>query len=106
MNTYVNNEDVTKAEELIKELEQIKTDNEEWKNIFMDGMKDLISLKESENEDEIIDSKTKLKKAYDFIVDIGKKTNDWKNLVFLPVEFHDKVPKLIELCKHFSKLIF
>lgn len=105
MNIYSNNEYVIKAEELIKEFEQIKTDTEDWKNIFMEGMKDLVALKESESPEKELESKTKLRKIHDFIIDIGKKTNDWKNLVFLPVEFHDKVPKLMELGKQLSKLI-
>ncbi len=38
--------------------------------------------------------------GYDFIIDVGEKTKDWTNLAFLPLEFHDKISKLIEMGKH------
>lgn len=104
-NAYTSNQDIEKIQNLMKEFNQLQTDNEEWKNIFIEGMKDLIHLKEAENQVEENQSKTNLRKFHDFIVDIGKKTNDWKNLVFLPVEFHDKVPKLMEIGSHLGKIL-
>lgn len=102
---YSNNKDVKRIEELINEFKQMEIENEEWKNIFIEGLKDLLDLKESENEEKIIESKSKLKKLYDFVYNLGKKTNDWKNIITLPIEFHDKLPKLIELGEHLSKLM-
>ncbi len=104
-NAYSSNTDVSKVQQLIEEFDQIQIANEEWKNIFMDGMRDLMELKEAKNEEEEKQSKTNLRKFHDFIVDIGKKTNDWKNLVFLPVELHDKVPKLMEMGNYLGKIL-
>jgi len=105
MNNYSNNENVLKLEELLKEFESLKIENEEWKDIFMQGMKDLIELKESENEVQVRDSKTKLKTFYDFVYDMGKKANDWKNIIMLPIEFRDKVSKLIEMLHYVKEII-
>ena len=104
-NSFKTNPDVLKTEEILKEFNLLQVENEEWKNIFMDGMKDLMELKDAETAEVEVQSKTKLRKFHDFIVDIGKKTNDWKNLVFLPVEFHDKVPKLMEIGSHLGKIL-
>lgn len=54
MSIYSNNEDVTEVEKLVKELEQIKTDSKEWKDILIDIMEDLNFLKESEDEGKIL----------------------------------------------------
>jgi len=97
LNVYSNNEDINNAKEILEEFEQLKTDNEEWKKIFTDGLADLASLSEEQTEPEQEKSKSTLRKVHDYILDIGKRTNDWKNIAVLPVEFHDKVPKLIEL---------
>jgi len=105
MNNYSNNENVLKLEELLKEFENLKVENEEWKDIFIQGMKDLIELKESENEAQVRDSKTKLKTFYDFVYDMGKKANDWKNIVMLPVELRNKTPKLIETLNYIKEII-
>jgi hypothetical protein len=66
----------------------------------MTGMEDLLTLKEAETEIQEQESKTKLRKIYDFIIDVGEKTKDWTNLAFLPLAFHNKIPKLIEMGKH------
>lgn len=104
-NPYSTNHDVLKAEKILEEFQQLKVENYEWKDIFIDGMKDLIDLKQAETEVQAQEQKTKLRRLHDTVVDFGKKTNDWKNLVVLPVEFHDKIPKLIELGNHLSKFI-
>jgi len=104
-NSYSTNSDVLKAEEILKEFQQLKIENDDWKNIFIDGMKDLIDLKEADTEVQAQKPKTQLRRVHDAIVDFGKKTNDWKNLAVLPVEFHDKIPKLIELGNHLSKFL-
>lgn len=104
-NNYSNNSDVEKVQNLIEEFNQLQISNEKWKNIFMEGMKDLMKLKEAKTEEEEIQSKTKIRKIYDSIVDFGKKTNDWKNLVVLPVELHDKVPKLLEMGQQIGKIL-
>ncbi|MCY0968287.1 hypothetical protein [Chryseobacterium wangxinyae] len=104
-NSYSKNPDVLKAEEILEEFQQLKVENEEWKDIFIDGMKDLIDLKQAETEEAVQESKTKLRKWYDTIFDIGKRVNDWKNITFLGVDFADKTPKLMELGSHISKLI-
>ncbi|WP_241279590.1 NACHT domain-containing protein [Chryseobacterium cucumeris] len=105
LNVYSNNEDFNKAKEILKEFEQIKIDNEEWKNIFTEGLADLTSLSEEQSEPEQEKSKSTLRKIHDYILDIGKRTNDWKNIAVLPVEFHDKVPKLIELGNSLLKIL-
>ncbi len=105
MNNYSNNENVKKLEELLKEFESLKDENEEWKDIFIQGMKDLIELKESENEVQVRDSKTKLKTFYDFVYGMGKKANDWKNIIMLPIEFRNKVTKLIEMLHYVKEII-
>lgn len=105
MNNYSNNENVLKFENLLKEFENLKDENEEWKDIFIQGMKDLIELKESENEVQVRDSKTKLKTFYDFVYDMGKKANDWKNILMLPMELRDKTPKLIEMIESLRNLL-
>lgn len=102
---YSDNEDITRAKEILQEFEQLKTDNEEWKNIFTEGLADLTSLSEEQSEPEQERSKSTLRKIHDFILDIGKRTNDWKNIAVLPVEFHDKVPKLIELGNNLLKIL-
>jgi hypothetical protein len=104
-NSYSTNPDVLKAEEILKEFQQLKIENDDWKDIFIDGMKDLIELKQAETEDAVQESKTKLRKWHDTIFDLGKRVNDWKNITFLGVDFADKTPKLIELGSHISKLI-
>ena len=104
-NNYSNNSDVEKVQNLIEEFNQLQIANEEWKSIFMEGMKDLMVLKEAKTEEEEKQYKTRIRKIYDTIVDIGKKTNDWKNLVVLPVEIHDKVPRLLEMGQHIGKFL-
>ncbi|WP_175623471.1 hypothetical protein [Chryseobacterium schmidteae] len=79
-----------KAEEILKEFQQLKIENEDWKDIFIDGMKDLIELKQAETEEAVQESKTKLRKWHDTIFDLGKRVNDWKNITFLGVDFADK----------------
>lgn len=105
LNVYSNNEDINNAKEILEEFEQLKTDNEEWKKIFTDGLADLTSLSEEQTEPEQEKSKSTLRKVHDYILDIGKRTNDWKNIAVLPVEFHDKVPKLIELGNSLLKVL-
>lgn len=102
---YTTKDEFNQVNELMKELEQIKTENDEWKKIIVEGLKDLKTLAEAETLPQQEDAKSHLRKVHDFIVDFGKKTNDWKNLVFLPVEFHDKVPKLIQFGENLLKLI-
>ncbi|MDV3704706.1 MULTISPECIES: NACHT domain-containing protein [Elizabethkingia] len=97
LNVSSNNEDLNKVKEILKEFEQLKIDNKEWKNIITEGLADLTALSEEQSEPELEKSKSTLRKIHDYILDIGKRTNDWKNIAVLPVEFHDKVPKLIEL---------
>lgn len=105
MNNYSNNKNLLKLEELLKEFENLKVENEEWKDIFIQGMKDLIELKNSENETQIKESKTKLKTLYDLIFNMGKKANDWKNILMLPMELRDKTPKLIEMIESLRNLL-
>jgi hypothetical protein len=103
-NKFSNDSGVLRAEEILKEFNQLQTENNEWKQIFMDGMQDLLELKHSEDEEQELKSKSKLRKIHDFIVDVGKKTKDWTNLAFLPLEFHDKVPKLLEMGNHLKNI--
>ena len=70
-------------------------------NIWLDYI-EYITKKTEEEEKQY---KTRIRKIYDTIVDIGKKTNDWKNLVVLPVELHDKVPRLLEMGQHIGKFL-
>ena len=49
-NNYSNNSDVEKVQNLIEEFNQLQIANEEWKSIFMEGMKDLMELKEAKTE--------------------------------------------------------
>ena len=104
-NNYSNNSDVEKVQNLIEEFNQLQIANEEWKSIFMEGMKDLMVLKEAKTEEEEKQYKTRIRKIYDTIVDIGKKTNDWKNLVVLAVELHDKVARRLEMGQHIGKFL-
>ncbi|WP_312067514.1 hypothetical protein [Empedobacter sp.] len=104
VNPFTHNEDVDKIENLIKEFNSLQVENEEWKQIFIDGMRDLIELKESETEEKVIESKNKLAKLSSKIYDYGLKTNNWKNIAILPLELQDKLPKLIELSKNIGKL--
>ena len=104
-NNYSNNSDVEKVQNLIEEFNQLQIANEEWKSIFMEGMKDLMELKEAKTEEEEKQYKTRIRKIYDTIVDIGKKTNDWKNLVVLAVELHDKVARRLEMGQHIGKFL-
>ncbi|MCF2218331.1 hypothetical protein H9Q08_03355 [Chryseobacterium sp. PS-8] len=105
LNVYSNNNDFNKAKEILEEFEQLKTDNEEWKKIFTEGLADLTSLSEEQTEPEQEKSKSTLRKVHDYILDIGKRTNDWKNIAVLPLEFHDKIPKLIELGDNLLKIL-
>lgn len=105
LNVYSNNEDINNAKEILEEFEQLKTDNEEWKKIFTDGLADLASLSEEQTEPEQEKSKSTLRKVHDYILDIGKRTNDWKNIAVLPVEFHDKIPKLMQLGESLLKIL-
>lgn len=105
-NNYTSNQDVLKTEEILKEFNLLQIDNANWKVELLETLAEGLSeLKESNSEEQENKSKTKLRKVYDFMVDIGKKTNDWKNLVVLPVEIHDKVPKLLEIWSNISKIL-
>ena len=105
-NNYTSNQDVLKTEEILKEFNLLQIDNANWKVELLETLAEGLSeLKESNSEEQENKSKTKLRKVYDFIIDIGKKTNDWKNLVVLPVEIHDKVPKLLEIWSNISKIL-
>lgn len=104
-NHYLNNPDLLKSEEILKEFQQLKIENEEWKNIFIEGMKDLIELKEAETEFTIQESKTTLRKWHDTVFDLGKRLNDWKNITFLGVDFVEKTPKLLNLLHHVSQIL-
>jgi len=103
--SYSSNPEVLKAEEILTEFQQLKVENDEWKDIFIEGMKDLMELKQAETEEAVQESKTKLRKWHDTIFDLGKRVNDWKNITFLGVDFADKTPKLMELGSHISKVI-
>ncbi|MDC8104966.1 hypothetical protein MTQ00_10480 [Chryseobacterium sp. B21-037] len=105
LNVYSNNNDFNKAKEILEEFEQLKTDNEEWKEIFTEGLADLTSLSEEQTQPEQEKSKSTLRKVHDYILDIGKRTNDWKNIAVLPVEFHDKIPKLMQLGESLLKIL-
>ncbi|PWN67262.1 hypothetical protein [Chryseobacterium oncorhynchi] len=105
-NSYSTDSDVLKAEQIIKEFQELKIENVEWKNIFMDGMKDLMELKQAESENKVKEAKTTLRKWHDTVFDLGKRLNDWKNITFLGVEFADKTPKLLELMHHIAKVVF
>ncbi|MBL7880763.1 MAG: hypothetical protein JNN23_13060 [Chryseobacterium gambrini] len=104
-NSYSTNPDVLKAEEILKEFQQLQVENEEWKNVFTEGMKDLIELKEAETEVAIQESKTTLRKWHDTVFDLGKRLNDWKNITFLGVDFVEKTPKLLNLLHHVSQIL-
>lgn len=104
-NSYSANSDVLNAEELLKEFQQLKVEDEEWKNIFTDGMRDLIELKDAQTEETIQESKTRLRKWHDTVFDLGKRLNDWKNITFLGVDFVEKTPKLLSLLHHVAQLI-
>ena len=105
-NNYTSNQDVLKTEEILKEFNLLQIDNANWRVELLETLAEGLSeLKESNSEEQENKSKTKLRKVYDFMVDIGKKTNDWKNLVVLPVEIHDKVPKLLEIWSNISKIL-
>lgn len=105
LNSYAINPDVLKAEEILKEFQQLQVENEEWKNIFIEGMKDLIELKEAETEVTIQESKTTLRKWHDTVFDLGKRLNDWKNITFLGVDFVEKTPKLLNLLHHVNQIL-
>nr|WP_315032208.1 NACHT domain-containing protein [uncultured Chryseobacterium sp.] len=104
-NLYSTNPDVLKAEEILNEFQQLKIENEEWKSIFIDGMKDLIDLKQAETEELVQESKTRLRKWHDTIFDLGKRLNDWKNITFLGVEFAEKTPKLLNLMHYVTQFL-
>ncbi|MGU3375661.1 NACHT domain-containing protein [Chryseobacterium sp. M5A1_1a] len=106
LNSYSTNPDVLKAEEILNELHQLKIENEEWKSIFIDGMKDLTDLKQAETEEGVQESKSRLQNWIGSVYDMGKKLNDWKNIAFLGVDFTEKTPKLLELMHHITKAIF
>ena len=104
-NLYSTNTDVLKAEEILKEFQLLKVENEEWKEIFIEGMKDLLELKEADTEETVQESKTKLRKWHDTVFDLGKKLNDWKNITFLGVDFTEKTPKLLDLIHHVGQFL-
>ncbi len=103
--TYSTNPNVLKAEEILKEFQLLKVENEEWKNIFIEGMKDLIELKEAQTEVEVKESKTTLRKWHDTVLDLGKRLNDWKNITFLGVDFAEKTPKLLDLLNNIGHIL-
>ncbi|MEA1849317.1 hypothetical protein U9K52_10365 [Chryseobacterium sp. MHB01] len=104
-NAYSTNPDVLKAEGILNEFQQLKVENEEWKNIFIEGMKELMDLKGAETEEAITHSKTTLRKWHDTIYDLGKRLNDWKNITFLGVDFVEKTPKLLNLLSYVSQIV-
>ncbi len=104
-NSYSTNPNVLKAEEILREFQQLKIENEEWKSIFIEGMKDLIELKEAETEVAVQESKTMLRKWHDTVLDLGKRLNDWKNITFLGVDFVEKTPKLLNLLHHVGQIL-
>uniref|UniRef100_A0AAU6WLT3 Uncharacterized protein n=1 Tax=Chryseobacterium endophyticum TaxID=1854762 RepID=A0AAU6WLT3_9FLAO len=93
INSYKNSGEIEKIKELSNELKEYIDNNEEWKKIFSDGFNDLIELQNSNSSNEEMAAKSKLKTFYNG----AKKIVDWKNIAILPVEIHEKGPKLLEL---------
>lgn len=95
-NNYSNNSDVKKVQDLIEEFNQLQIANEEWKNIFMEGMKDLMELKDADN----IEKEEKPKKGLNKFYNNLKELVSIKNILSLPVDIQEKEEKLIEMSKH------
>ncbi|HEX7869395.1 MAG TPA: hypothetical protein VF455_04710, partial [Chryseobacterium sp.] len=96
INSYKNSNELEQIKSLSNELKEYIKGNEEWKKIFSDGFNDLLELENSNDFVEETQAKSKLKVFYDN----AKKIVDWKNIVTLPVEIHEKGPKLLELLQN------
>lgn len=76
---------------------QLRIDNEDWKLQFIQGLKDIHELRESETDEQKTKSISSLKSLIGTIYQKGKVTNDWKNIIGLPSDLSEKIDMLAEL---------
>lgn len=95
INNYAKNEDLNEAKMIIEEFQQIVSDNEEWKNVFMQGMNDLINLQNSVSIEEETEAKSGLRKFYD----VAKEFVAVKNILALPVDVQEKGEQMLSFIK-------
>lgn len=100
-NSYNSSSNLEPIIAILKEFEQLKEDNEEWKAIFMNGMKDLIELNDSIEHvtNEAVIKRSSIKKLGDWLSSLADKTEKWAKVIELPLTLQDKVGKLEELFK-------
>ena len=98
VNNYTNNQDIDEIKKIIGEFNQLKIENEDWKNIFMEGMNDLIKLQEAKDENEERVAKSGVKRFYDF----AKELITIKNISVLPIDIYEKGERVLELIDKIS----
>jgi internalin A len=97
-NNYIQtSEEYQELKQLIQELKEQIKDNEAWHQYFNDVMDNLEALENAENEEKLLQEKTKSKSLFDKL----KRTHDWINNIGIPTNLIDKIEKFKEL---FEKL--
>lgn len=92
VNKYTNDKNIEEVKKIIKEFNQLKVDNDDWKRIFMEGMSDLIKLQEANDEKEEEKVKSGIQKFYDY----AKEFVIIKNIGFLPIDIYEKGEKMLD----------
>jgi hypothetical protein len=92
-NNYAQNPKLEEFRELLTELKIATQENREWQSNFTTALQEVYNLEDATKPNEVKAAKITIDTIFKKLKDV----KDWTAITLLPVDLHDKVPKLIEL---------